>query len=79
MQENDLDGSCKEYLACLFVKTYDNGSYRVLNTILYNENIMGKYSYPENMEEAIKIPGKYKVVAVELVRLLPGRVQESLS
>lgn len=47
MQKHALDKSCTEYLACLFIKTSNNGRYRVMKTSLDNTYIMGKYYYPK--------------------------------
>ena len=74
MQETALDESCTEYVACLFVKTYDNSRYKVLNIYLDNKHIMGKYAYPNHMEEAKNLLDNYKVV---ISRTFHTTIQES--
>ena len=74
MQETALDESCTEYLTYLFVNTSNNGRYRGHNTALDKEHIMGKYAYPNHMEEAKNLLDNYKVV---ISRTFHTTIQES--
>ena len=62
IREADLDDSCTEYLAFLFVNTSNNGRYRVPKNTIYNTPLMGKDSYQNNMEHALKLIDNYKIV-----------------
>ena len=56
MWEAALDKSWVEYFAYLSINISYNGRYSNIETDQGNKNlIMGKYAYPKNMEEALKL------------------------
>ena len=49
-----MESSCEEYNSCVFVCMSYNGSYRSLNTTLYNEHILKKDAYPKTFQMELK-------------------------
>ena len=54
------DGSCDEYLACLFILVADGGRYQGLKRALDNQYLMDKDAYPETLPQALKLLEQFK-------------------
>ena len=46
MEDTAMASSCEEYPACLFLMMADDRRYKLLNTELENNFLMGKQEYP---------------------------------